>query len=55
MEKALLEKEYEMKDIEAEKAIRSQDAKVNQILEELKKRCKGYFGQLFELIKPINA
>jgi len=24
-------------------------------LEELKKRCKGYLGQLYELIKPINS
>ena len=28
--------------------------KTNQTLEELKKRCKGYLGQLYELIKPIN-
>ena len=55
VEKLLLEKEFEIKDIENEKHIRSQDAKTNQILEELKKRQKGYLGQLYELIKPINA
>ena len=51
----MLEKEMEMKEVEQEKNIRSQDAKLNQVLEELKKRQKGYLGQLFELIKPINA
>lgn len=25
-----------------------------QILDELKKRCKGYLGQFYELMKPIN-
>ena len=55
LEKALLGKEYELKDLENEKHVRSQDAKLAQTLEELKKRCKGYLGQLFELIKPINA
>ena len=54
-EKALLEKEFELKEIENEKQIRSQDTKVNQALDELKKRCKGYQGQLFELIKSINV
>lgn len=24
------------------------------VLDELKKRCKGYLGQLYELLKPIN-
>lgn len=28
---------------------------MNQVLEELKKRCKWYLGQLYELIKPMNA
>ena len=43
-EKALLEKEIELKEIENEKQIRSNDTKVNQALEELKKRNKGYLG-----------
>lgn len=43
-EKALLEKEFELKEVENEKQIRSQDTKVSQALEELKKRCKGYLG-----------
>ncbi|CDW87992.1 structural maintenance of chromosomes 1 [Stylonychia lemnae] len=55
LEKTLLEKEYELKDFENEKQLKSQDVKLSQILEELKKRCKGYLGQLYELIKPINA
>ena len=50
----MLEKEFELKEIEAEKNIRSQDAKLVQILDELKKRQRGYLGQLYELIKPIN-
>lgn len=54
-EKALLEKEFELKEIENEKQIRSQDTKVNQALEELKKRNRGYLGQLYELVKSINA
>ena len=43
-EKALIEKEFELREIENEKHVRSQDTKVNQALEELKKRCKGYLG-----------
>lgn len=54
IETYILEKEFELKEIENEKQIRTQDAKINQTLEELKKRCKGYLGQLYELIKPIN-
>jgi hypothetical protein len=38
VEKQLLEKEFELKEIEAEKNIRSQDAKLNTLLDELKKR-----------------
>lgn len=53
-EKSLLEKEFELREIENEKQIRSQDQKVSQILDELKKRCRGYLGQLFELLKPMN-
>jgi hypothetical protein len=43
-EKELLEKEFELKEIETEKQIRSQDTQTSQALEELKKRCKGYQG-----------
>jgi len=53
-EREMLEKEFALKEIEINKQIRSQDAKLQQILDELKKRCKGYLGQLYELIKPIN-
>ena len=38
LEKQLLEKEFELKEVETEKNIRSQDSKINQMLEELKKR-----------------
>lgn len=54
IEKQLLEKEFELKEIEAEKNIRSQDAKFSLLMEELKKRQRGFLGQFFELIKPIN-
>lgn len=53
-ESALLEKEFELKEVEMDKQIRTQDAKLMHILDELKKRCKGYLGQLYELMKPIN-
>lgn len=53
-EKNLLEKEFELKEIENEKNVRSQDALLLQILDELKKRCRGYLGQFYELIKPLN-
>ena len=43
-EKELLEKEFELKEVENEKHIRSQDTQTSQALEELKKRCKGYLG-----------
>ena len=49
-----METEFELKEIENDKDIRTQDAKLHQMLQELKRRCKGYHGQLFELIKPIN-
>lgn len=44
-----------MREVENEKQVRSQDTKVNQALEELRGRCKGYYGQLYELVKSINA
>ena len=34
--------------------MKSNDARTAKILKELKSRCRGYYGQLFELIKPIN-
>lgn len=54
LERSILEKEFELKQIESEKNIRADDAKLNQILDELKKRCRGYLGQFYELIKPMN-
>lgn len=54
VEGQLLEKEFELREIENDKQIRSQDAKLIQILDELKKRCRGYLGQFYELVKPIN-
>lgn len=44
IEKQLLEKEFELKEIENEQNIRDHDSKTAQVLEELKKRCKGYLG-----------
>ena len=43
-EKSLLEKEFELREVEDEKNIRSQDQKVNYMLDELKKRSKGFLG-----------
>ena len=53
-ESALLEKEFELKEVEMDKQLRTQDAKLMQVLDELKKRCRGYLGQFYELVKPIN-
>ena len=46
--------QYELTELESEKNVKTQDAKVQQILKELKGRCRGYYGQLYELVKPIN-
>lgn len=54
MEKALLEKEFELSEVEAEKQVKSNDAKLIQTLKELKQRCRGYKGLFYELVKPIN-
>lgn len=54
VEAQLLDKEFELREIENDKQIRTQDAKLIQILDELKKRCRGYLGQFYELVKPIN-
>ena len=54
VEKSLLEKEFELRELESEKNIKSQDVKLSQALKELKSRCRGYLGQFFELVKPIN-
>ena len=50
-----METEVELKELEISKQVRAEDARLNEILDELKKRCKGYLGQLYELVKPINA
>ena len=55
VEKALLEKEFELSEVEAEKQVKSADAKLLQTLKELKQRCRGYKGLFYELVKPINA
>ena len=34
--------------------MKSQDAKIIKLLKELKSRCRGYYGQFYELVKPIN-
>ena len=54
LESQLLEKEYELREVELDSQMRAQDAKLAQVLDELKKRCRGYLGQFFELIKPIS-
>ena len=36
--------------------MRSQDVKLMEILDELKRRHpQGYLGQLYELVKPVNS
>ncbi len=54
VEKELLECEFELSELEAEKNIKSQDVRMQQILIELRSRCRGFKGQFFELVKPIN-
>ena len=49
-----MESEFQLSEIEAEKQIKTHDAKIQQALKELKQRCRGYQGQFFELVKPIN-
>ena len=44
-----------MSELECEKRVKSSDARIAKLLRELKGRCRGYYGQLFELVKPINA
>ena len=55
VEKQLLEFSFELSEIESEKSVKTQDLKVQQALKELKSRCRGYQGQFFELVKPINS
>lgn len=50
----LLETEFELKEVEINKHVRSEDARLNEMLDELKRKCKGYLGQMYELIKPIH-
>lgn len=40
--------------MELEKQMKAQDAKLAQTLEELKRRCRGYLGQFYELLNPIS-
>mmetsp|Transcript_36469 Transcript_36469/g.55985 ORF Transcript_36469/g.55985 Transcript_36469/m.55985 type:complete len:115 (+) Transcript_36469:348-692(+) len=55
VEKDHLEAQFELQEIEIKKQIRSEDAKLNEILDELKRRHpQGYLGQLYELLKPVN-
>ena len=49
-----MESNFELTELENEKNIKVSDAKAQQILKELKSRCRGYYGQVYELIKPSN-
>jgi chromosome segregation ATPase len=40
--------------MEAERSVKSSEARLQQILKELKQRCRGFKGQLYELVKPIS-
>ena len=53
-ESSLLETEFELKEVEISKQVRSEDARLQEILQELKRKCKGYYGQVYELVKPIH-
>lgn len=44
-----------MRELQTEQNVKSQDARLSTVLKELKGRCKGYLGQFYELIKPINS
>jgi septal ring factor EnvC (AmiA/AmiB activator) len=44
IESQLLETEFELKEVEISKQVRAEDARLNEILDELKKRCRGYLG-----------
>ena len=55
MERDLLEAGFELSDLEREKQVKSSDAKIAKYLKELKGRCRGYYGQLYELVKPVQA
>ena len=54
IEKELLEAGFELSDLQTEKHVKASDAHTFRLLKELKSRCRGYYGQFFELIKPIN-
>ena len=41
--------------MESEKEVKASDTRTQTILKELKGRCRGYLGQLYELVKPINS
>lgn len=40
----MLEKEFELRELESEKNIKISDAKLQKALGELKSRCRGYHG-----------
>jgi chromosome segregation ATPase len=44
-----------LSELESEKNLKSHDVRMQQILTELRQRCRGYKGQLYELVKPINS
>lgn len=50
----MLEAGFELRELESEKQVKTLDAKMIKLLKELKSRCRGYLGQFFELVKPIN-
>ena len=52
-EKACLAKEFELNEAEQENKIRREDIKLQAVLDELSVRCKGYKGQVSDLVKPI--
>ena len=44
VEAKLLEADYEMRELQIEKQVKAQDAKTIAVLDELKSRCRGYYG-----------
>lgn len=50
-----MESEFELSELESEKNLKSHDVRLQQILSELRQRCRGYKGRFYELVKPINA
>ena len=54
VERELLEAGFELAELESEKQVKTSDARMLKILKELKTRCRGYYGQFYELVRPIN-